>query len=344
LDHSRLAEGITESRFPTAVPQLIPTFSLWWISMLHDYYMYRNDSRFVADKLPGERQVLSFFNRYQQADGSLKNAPYWEFTDWANGKEWNGGVPPIGVNGNSSTLDMQLLWAYQVAVELENHLGSKELAAVYEKRAAQLKQTIRSKYWVPARGFYADRPEKDLFSQHANALAILTGVAEGEQAKTISRKLLTDTSLVQASIYFKYYVHQALVKTGMGNDYINWLGIWRDNIKMGMTTWAEMSDISASRSDCHAWGSSPNIELFRTVLGIESNAPGFKSVKVDPHLGTLTHIGGSIPHPAGTVTVRYDKQGSKWKIKVSLPDKTPGVLVWMNKEYALKPGENNLTM
>jgi alpha-L-rhamnosidase len=345
IDHSRLAEGVTESRFPTSVVQIIPTFSLWWIGMLHDYYMYRNDSRFVADKLPGERQVLSFFNRYQQADGSLKNAPYWEFTDWANGKGWDGGVPPIGANGNSSALDMQLLWAYQTAVELENNLGSKELAAVYEKRAAQLKQTIRAKYWVPAKGFYSDRPEKDLFSQHANALAILTGVAEGEQAKGIAKKLLTDTSLVQASIYFKYYVYRALVKMGMGNDYINWLGIWRDNIKMGMTTWAEMSDISASRSDCHAWGSSPNIELFRTVLGIESGAPGFKVVNLKPHLGAMIHIGGSMPHPAGTVTVRYDKQASgKWKISASLPEKTTGTLFWMGKLYPLKAGSNSLVL
>jgi alpha-L-rhamnosidase len=344
LDHSRIAEGITESRYPTAVPQLIPTFSLWWIGMLHDYYMYRNNSRFVADKLPGERQVLSFFNRYQQADGSLRNAPYWEFTDWANGKGWNSGTAPIGANGNSSMLDMQLLWAYQIAAELENKLGSKELAVKYNKLALQLKQTIRTKYWVASKNLYADRPEKDVFSQHANALAILTGVADGVQFKAISKKLLTDTSLVQASIYFKYYVYQAMVKTGNGNDYINWLGIWRDNIKMGMTTWAEMSDISGTRSDCHAWGSSPNIELFRTVLGIESNAPGFKSVKIEPYLGAMTHIGGSMPHPAGTVTVRYDKQGSKWNVKVSLPGKTPGVLVWMNKEYPLKPGENILTL
>jgi hypothetical protein len=345
IDHSRLAEGVTESRFPTAVVQIIPTFSLWWIGMLHDYYMYRNDNNFVASKLPGERQVLNFFNRYQQADGSLKNAPYWEFTDWANGKGWGSGTAPVGANGNSSALDMQLLWAYQAAAELEAHLGVKELAAVYEKRAAQLKQTIRTKYWVAAKGFYADRPEKDLFSQHANALAILTGVAEGEQARAIAHRLLTDTSLVQASIYFKYYVYQALVKMSMGNDYVNWLGIWRDNIKMGMTTWAEMSDISASRSDCHAWGASPNIELYRTVLGIESGAPGFKVVKLEPHLGTMTHIGGSIPHPAGTVTVRYDKQADgKWKISATLPDKTTGTLHWMGNVYPLKAGSNSLVL
>lgn len=344
LDHSRLAEGITQSRYPTAIPQQIPTFSLWWIGMLRDYYMYRNDSRFVADKLPGVEQVLNFFNRYQQTDGSLKGAPYWEFTDWANGKGWDGGTPPMGVQGNSSVLDMQLLWAYQIAARLENDLGSKEFAAKYEKLAVQLKATIRNKYWVPAKSLYADEPEKNTFSQHANALAILTGVAEGEQATAISNKLLTDTTLVQASIYFKYYVYQAMVKTGHGNDYVNWLDIWRDNIKMGMTTWAEMSDISASRSDCHAWGASPNIELYRTLLGIDSEAPGFRKVKIEPHLGTMTHIGGSIPHPAGTVSVRYDKEGSKWKIKADLPAGITGELVWGGKTYPLKSGQNNLQL
>jgi hypothetical protein len=340
LDHSRIAEGITQSRYPTAIPQQIPTFSLWWIGMLHDYYRYRNDNLFIRDKLPGEREILGFFQHYQQADGSLKNPPYWEFTDWAAGKDWNAGVAPIGVAGNSAVLDLQLLWAFQLAAELETKLGSKEFSLKYGKLAMQLKRTIRNKYWVETKKLYADRPEKDVFSQHANALAILTGIAAGEEAVALSHKLLSDTSLVQASIYFKYYIHLALIKAGMGNDYISWLGIWRDNISMGMTTWAEMSDISASRSDCHAWGSSPNIELYRNVLGIESDAPGFRRVKIEPHLGSLTHTGGQIPHPEGNISVRYDKQGAKWKIAVNLPGKTPGRLIWKGKEYLLKSGNN----
>ena len=344
LDHSRIAEGITQSRYPTAIPQQIPTFSLWWIAMLHDYYIYRNDSGFVKDKLQGVQDVLAFFNRYQQADGSLKNPPYWEFTDWANGKGWDAGTAPIGKDGSSAVLDMQLLWAYQLAAELENKLGSKEYAQKYEQAARQLTQTIRSKYWVAEKKIFTDRTEKDVFSQHVNALAILTGVSGGDEAVALGHKLLTDTSMVQASIYFKYYVHQALIKAGMGNDYISWLGIWRDNIKMGMTTWAEMSDISGSRSDCHAWGSSPNIELYRTVLGIESDAPGFSKVRIEPHLGTITHIGGQIPHPDGNISVKYDQEDSKWKIGITLPETISGRLLWKGKEYPLKAGKNNLTL
>jgi hypothetical protein len=135
IDHSRIAEGITLSRYPTDLHQEIPTFSLWWITMLHDYYMYRPDSLFIKSKLPGARQVLSFFEKYQQADGSLKNAPYWEFTDWAEGKGWNFGMAPKGKGGESAVLDMQLLWTYQLASELENKLGLKDLARLYAGRA-----------------------------------------------------------------------------------------------------------------------------------------------------------------------------------------------------------------
>jgi alpha-L-rhamnosidase len=78
---------------------------------------------------------------------------------------------------------------------------------------------------------------------------------------------------------------------------MNWLDVWRNNIKMGLTTWAEISDLEHNRSDCHAWGASPNIEFFRTVLGIDSYAPGFSKVKIEPHLGKMENASGEIPHP-----------------------------------------------
>ena len=111
--------------------------------MLNDYWMYRNDPDFVKQYLPGERQVLQFFSKYQQPDGSLKNAPYWEFTDWAEGKGWQNGMPPFGKDGNSAALDLQLLWAYQIAARLEDSLGMKAFANEYKRRAATLTETIK---------------------------------------------------------------------------------------------------------------------------------------------------------------------------------------------------------
>jgi len=60
MDHSRIAEGLTLSRHPSYSPQIISTFSLWYIGVLHDYWMYRPDSAFVKEKLQGARTVLDF--------------------------------------------------------------------------------------------------------------------------------------------------------------------------------------------------------------------------------------------------------------------------------------------
>ena len=203
--------------------------------------------------------------------------------------------------------------AYESAYDLEKSIGMNEYATMYEKQIAQLKKIIQQKYWDDERKLLADTKDKKYYSQHANALAIITGVVAKNDAYELGKKLLNDSSLAIASVYFRYYLYQALTKAGLGNDYLNWLGIWKQNLAMGLTTWAEMDDVKASRSDCHAWGSSPNIELYRIVLGIDSDAPGFSKVKIEPHLGALTNASGTIPHPNGNY--KSNLCFSKWQME-----------------------------
>jgi hypothetical protein len=344
IANSTLAEGITESRFPHNIHQEIPTFSLIYISMLHDYFMYRGDSSFIKDKLRISRQVLSFFHGLQREDGSVYQAPYWEFTDWVDAPGWNAGVGPIGEDGYSAILDLQLLMAYQSAYDLEKRIGMETYALQYAAQINLLKKTIREKYRDDSKKIFADTRDKKYFSQHTNALAILTGVVTGDAAHDLGNILLKDTSMAKASVYFRYYLYQALTKAGFGNDYLNWLDIWKQNLAMGLTTWAEMDDINSSRSDCHAWGSSPNIELYRIVLGIDSDAPGFSKVKIEPHLGTLKNVSGSMPHPDGAISVSYLWQQNKWNISIRLPQKISGKFIWKGKIYPLKGGENSWVM
>jgi hypothetical protein len=340
IDHSRLAEGITKSCYPTKGTQIISPFSLWYIGMLHDYWMYRNDNDFIKNKLVGERAVLDFFSKYQQPDGSIKNTPYWAFVDWA-GNMW-GEVK--GKDGSAAIYDLQLLMAYQWAAEMEAKIGLQNFAKIYAQKASQLKATIQRKYWDQVKKLYADTKEKDGYSQHVNSLAILAGIVSHADMPALANRLLKDTSLTQCSVYFKYYLNQALVKAGLGNGYMGWLDIYRQNIAMGLTTWAEYSDISTSRSDCHAWGSSPNIEFFRIVLGIDSDAPGFSKIKIEPHLGTITKVSGEIPHPAGKVAVDYKLENGRWKIAISLPQKTSGSFVWKGTTYLIKAGINSFLL
>ncbi|HYK44258.1 MAG TPA: alpha-L-rhamnosidase N-terminal domain-containing protein [Parafilimonas sp.] len=342
IANSMLAEGITESRFPTRSHQEIPTFSLIWISMLHDYWMYRGDSNFIRNQLRISRQVLSFFHNLQTKDGSLHRVPYWIFTDWV--EKWDGGIAPIDKNGYSSLLDLQLLMAYEAAEDLERNSGMNIYAEMYDSAIVQLKKSIYANYWDDNRKLLSDTKEKKFFSQHANALAILTGVINRDDVHVLGQKLLSDTSLAPASVYFRYYLYQALTKAGFGDQYLNWLGIWKQNLAMGLTTWAEIDDINRARSDCHAWGSSPNIELYRIVLGIDTDAPGFSKVKIEPHLGALTKVSGSIPHPKGNVSASYELKNGNWSINIQLPQEITGKFLWKGSEYDLKEGENKFAL
>lgn len=340
MDQSRLTEGVTMSRYPTKSTQIISTFSLWYIGMLHDYWMYRPDRDFIKDKLTGERAVLAFFSKYQQEDGSIKDMPYWRFVDWVGDMGWG----PMGPDGSAAIYDVQLLLAYQWAAELEQAIGIKHYADLYTSKANQLKATIKRKYWNASKGLYADTKEQKGYSQHVNSLAILAGLVDERDLDSVGKALLSNKELTQCTIYFKYYLHQALAKAGLGNDYMNWLGIWRDNIAMGLTTWAEDSSLQTVRSDCHAWGASPNIDFFRIVLGIDTYAPGFRKLRIKPNLGSMTDVSGEMPHPDGKVMVSYKKKANKWMVNINLPANTSGEFVWAGKTLPLNAGANTFQL
>ena len=336
IDSSRTAEGATYSRAPSRLQQYIPPFSLWWIGMVHDYWMYQDDPSFVRRMLPGVRAVLAFFGARQKPNGSLSHIPWWNFVDWT--KEWAEGVPPAV--GGSAQLDLQLLLAYRWAAEMEEALGSESIAEDDRDAEEQLRGAVRVLYWNNGRKLFADTPEGSQFSQHTNALAILADVTAGAEAKDLIERVVLDKSLVQCSIYFRHYLHSAMNKAGAGDRYLEMLGPWRTMLERGLTTWAEQED--PTRSDCHAWGASPNFELFRTVLGIDSAAPGFRRVIVRPFLGKLTHAAGSIPHPRGQVSVKLALEGSKLEAEVALPEGTTGEFVWRGARRDLSAGRNRL--
>ena len=336
---SMVADGLTMSRYPSYIHQFISSFSLWWINMGHDYWMYRGDEAYVKTLLPAYRNILSWYEQWLKPDYSLAYVPYWFFADWADGFE--GGEPIREKSGDSAFQDLLYLLTLEAAASMENAMGMPALATRYMEIASKIRDTFRAKYWTPEKTLFADTRTKKSFSQHVNALAILAGMTEGEEAQKVMTRTLADTTLVQATIYFRYYVHQALKKSGLGDQLLDNLQIWRDQMALGLTTWAEQPE--PSRSDCHAWSSSPNVEFYRTILGIESMAPGFKEIRIAPALGALKNVSGSMPHPAGEIKVAYQIDASgQGQAKITLPAGTKGLFIWKNRTYPLEGGEQEL--
>lgn len=338
---SIVADGITMSRYPSGLHQFISSFSLWWICMGHDYWMYRGDEAYVKTLLPAYRSILSWYEQWLKPDYSLSYVPHWFFADWS--AKFPNGEPIREKDGNSAFQDLMYILTLEAAAEMEEAIGLNSMATYYRMIASSMRATIKPKYWDSERNLFADTHDHRSFSQHVNSLAIIAGIVEGNEAKAVMQKTLSDTSLAQATIYFRYYVNQALWKAGMGDLLLDNLTVWKDQMALGLTTWAEMPE--PSRSDCHAWGASPNIEFFRILLGIDSAAPGFSKVRIEPALGSLTEASGTMPHPKGNISVSYkfDKRGV-FTAEITLPETVTGLFIWKGKEFELKGGKQTITI
>ncbi len=341
FDLSRIPEGITASRYPSDLGQYIPTFSPIWVAMVHDYWMHRDAPEYVRDFLPGIRSVLAWFERRVDATGLVGPIPWWPFVDWA--REWARGVPPGGAEGHSTVISLQFVYALERAAELEEGLGVPELADRYRRLARNVRDAVRSRSWNPTRGLFRDTPEGNTYSQQANVMAVLTdAVAPADQAAVMER-VLSDATLTQSTYYFSYYQLEALRKAGLGERYIDQLGPWRGMLDLGLTTVPETPE--PTRSDSHAWSAHPNYGLLATVLGVRPAEPGFKSVRIAPHLGPLQRAEGRVPHPLGAIVVRLARTpGGGLRGEITLPPGLAGVLVWGGKETALRSGRQELSL
>ena len=348
FDQSRLPEGLTQSRYPSSPPQIINTFSLFWIGMVHDYWWHRDDAAFVAARLRGVEDVLAWFEaRVDATTGLLGPLPFWTFVDWPDVWAWDdamgiGGEPPGAHTGGSSIVTLQFAMALDQAADLFRAQGHRAAADRAVKLAGSLRTATVRSCWDENRKLLADTPAKTSFSQHANALAVLSGAVQGGTARELIEHTLADRTLVPCTLYFRFYLLRAMKAAGLGDRYLEQLGPWRGMLDLGLTTFAERQE--PTRSDCHAWSASPVYEFLATVCGVEPGSAGFKTVRIEPHLGALKTAEGTVPHPAGLIRVRFTRTADRLHARIELPGELTGALHWQGRTLPLKPGVQELDL
>jgi hypothetical protein len=340
--NSRVAEGLTQGRYPSSRLQVIPPFSLWWVSMMYDYWMHRTDDAFIRGKLFAVKDVLNWYEqRIDSGKSMLGPMTWWNFVDWNN--HFPGGTPDGATDGNSSVITLQLAYTLQQAAELFNYYQDTAAASHYSRLAAILAGQTYTLCYDPVKGEMANTPGRSTYSQHASIMGVLTGSIPAEEAPAVMNRVLHDSTLSQATFYYRFYLTRALVKAGMGDLYYSSLTPWRDMVANGLTTFAENPD--PTRSDCHAWSASPIYDFLATLCGITPAAPGFRAVSIRPALGALKEVHGSMPHPSGVISVdlvRKGKDGVSGAIE--LPPGVSGIFYWNGRSMALHPGKQAVEM
>jgi alpha-L-rhamnosidase len=323
FSHSLQSDGLTRSHFPGLSTQTIAPFSLWWIGMLHDFAHWRDDADFVKAHLPTMRSILHAWMRYLNADGLIQAPRGWSFTDWV--PQWDNGIPPEGESGVSGVLNLHFLLALRWCAELEEGFGEPEYATLARRLTKELYARICGVFWSEAHGLFADTMSHDLWSEHANALALHSGMVDEHRVLSIVGGLRGRHDLARTTVYFSHYLFEAYAESGMIDCLLDRLAYWDQFSALGFKTTPEMPE--PSRSDCHAWGAHPISHFFASLLGVRPGL-GFRTVTVTPQFGKLTALAGRLPTPHGLMEFDLHRVADQLCGQISLPPNMAGTLRW----------------
>jgi alpha-L-rhamnosidase len=339
FDWSRSDGGLVAERYPSATRQDSTTYALLYPRLLRDYALWRDDAAFVVERLPGLRALMEQCLVFRRADGLLGAVAGWPFIDWV--PEWKEGCGPGVREGDSSLLNLHLVLALQQQAELERGFGESGLARRADGLAREIGRKIVVRFLDPRSGLLADDGERKHFSEHAQALGILAGVLGAAGGRRCLRSWLgRREQLAPASIYFSFYVLEALQRLGAGEELHRRLAFWKGLSAQGFLTPPERPE--PSRSDCHGWGAHPLYHSFASIAGIRPAAPGFARVRIAPQLAAMRRVRVSMPHPRGTL--RMDLRADEGLVRLSLPKGVSGEFVWAGECHALRGGENRLVL
>ncbi len=157
----------------------------------------------------------------------------------------------------------------------------------------------------------------------ANALAVLSGLADKEQYSTIIN-VLTNTK--NSSPYMEYYVLEALCKMGeyeAAKDRIK--DRYEDMMSEDYSTLWEFWD-SWRGTKNHAWSGGPLVIMSKHFAGITPVEPGYEKLKIDPQYTLSDSLSCTVPSVKGLVTLNYKQIDGDYIIDLKIPENVKTVL------------------
>ncbi len=343
FSYSRLPDGNITSCYPLKATFVHPTFSLLWIDMIAEYMMYDGDKNFIRPLLSAIPFSLSYFEDHRNTNGLIGETNWPCFVDWYPNAEaalGNTGIPKTAAHGNSSLITLHYVYSLQNAAAIFAYMGKPYEANLYRQRADSLKQTVYTLCFDKKKGLLTDDPQHTFFDQRSNIMAVLTDAVPAARQNNVMQKIISDTSLSQAGLYYRYNLFAAMAKTGTGDLYDAALKPWKTVLDSGLTTTPEVPlNMAMQRSECHPWSTSPAFAFFSVVCGIQPSAPAFSTVSIAPQLGALSFVSAVYPVKWGNIIMRLKKQNSNGIAgTITLPKGLRGTFIWRNKIVPLHEG------
>lgn len=287
-------DGLVHGRYPASYQQIISTFSLHYIFMLEEAWQQTGDIAPLRRYLPDLDRILSYYHGCIGADGLVGRLGFWEFVDWQPKWSHCGGIPEALLHGPSTIINLMYALALEKSAVLWEAAGREYLAGEYRQRKREILDRVYALCWDPQRQMLREGPDFHQFTQHAQSWAVLTGLLQGQQAKTALLQAKNDEDVLKCSFSTAYEWFRALETAGLYAETREDMMQWAALPGLGNTTCPE-TPVDA-RSECHAWSALPIYEFLRVMGGIRMEAG---KIVVSPVLGYLKEYSGAVCVPGG---------------------------------------------
>ena len=301
----------------------ISSYSIWWLLIHRDWYRYQGNLAYLQEQ---KAYMTSLLNHLMTKidDKGKETLDGTRFLDWPSSPN---------VQGVDAGLQALMVMAMQAGADVAEAMGDKDLATRCKKAEKRLLKYV---------------PEHNQSKQGA-ALMALAGLMKAEKA---DKEVLSVGGSQNFSTFYGYYMLEAMAMAGNYQGAMDIISeYWGAMLDLGATTFWEDFNIewtkNAARIDelvpegkvdvhrtygdycykgfrhslCHGWASGPTAWLSRHVLGVEVVEPGFKKVRIVPHLGNLNWVEGTFPTPFGIIKVRHEKgQDGKIRSDIQVPE------------------------
>ncbi len=286
----------------------ICSYSLWWIIIHHHLYWYYGDKEYLSAQKTYLTELLR--NVMKNIDGNKEAYKSGRFIDWPTNDN------PDAIHAGLQALTVRAL---EAGSELAGWLSDPALAKECRDAATKLRT------YVP----------DNKGNKEAAALLAIEGMLDAKTAHDIIVKY----GAKDFTSFMGYYMLEALAKNGSYADALDLISeYWGRMLDLGATTFWEdfnyMDSKNAARIDefvpegkfdihadggaycyvglrhsfCHGWASGPTAWLSQHILGVEPASPGFKTVRIRPHLGNLEWVEGDFPTPYGIIHVTHSRR------------------------------------
>ena len=290
------------------------------------YYEYTGDKAFVEKVY---EPSLDYLKLWEIGDNNLvvHRGGSWDWADWGD---------------KADMTAIENAWVYYAlsAVEKMAEITGNDADIPF---ITQRKDAVAKGYktlWTD-NGFKSKDAKKP--DDRANALAVLSGLAEKEQYNTITSVLTTTKN---SSPYMEYYVLEALCKMGEYEAAKNRIkeryeGMMCEDYS---TLWEFWDSWRGTMN--HAWSGGPLVIMSKHFAGITPLEAGYEKVKINPQYTLSDSMNCTVPSVKGLIVLDYEKNSGDYIINLTLPKGVKAVLnvpagavVNINSELYYQNGE-----